>query len=148
MGIKFAPILNYIKYIKEDAKSVISNELDWKDYGGKHFESIFTRFHQAYILPRKFGIDKRKSHYSTLICSGQLSKQKALELMQLDIYDKDKLENDKSYVIKKLGLTEEEFERIINTRARNHTHYGSYMNYYRMLRPIIKKIKKLYSCSS
>src|SRR5450432_2154644 len=71
-------ILNYIPYKKEEAKTLLQKELDWKDYGGKHYESVFTKFFQSYILPIKFHIDKRKAHLSTLICSGQLSREEAL----------------------------------------------------------------------
>lgn len=142
-GIQFVPILNYVPYSKEEAKKLIMNELGWRDYGGKHYESIFTRFYQAYILPKKFGIDKRKSHYSTLICAGELSRKEALELMKQPAYDTVKLEIDKDYVIKKFGLTAEEFETLMKLPIKKHTNYPSYMNYYQKLRPIYKMIKQI-----
>lgn len=111
--IKYFPVLNYVPYVKKDAVQLLRKELDWKPYGHKHYESIFTRFFQGYILPRKFNIDKRKAHLSTLICSGQMTKEEALEEMKLDIYPPKEIEEDKEYVIKKLGLTEEEFNKIM-----------------------------------
>ena len=69
-NIKVIQILNYLNYKKEEAKKIIKKELSWEDYGAKHHESIYTRFVQAYILPKKFNIDKRKAHLSSLICSG------------------------------------------------------------------------------
>lgn len=142
-GIKFIPILNYVPYSKEEAKKLIVNELGWRDYGGKHYESIFTRFYQAYILPQKFGIDKRKSHYSTLICAGELSKEEALELIKQPTYDPLKLEQDKEYVIKKFDLSREEFERLMSLPPKKHMDYPSYMSLYHKLRPAYKMMKKL-----
>lgn len=111
--IKYFPVLNYVPYFKKDAVQLLSKELGWRPYGHKHYESIFTRFFQGYILPRKFNIDKRKAHLSTLICSGQMTKEEALEEMKRDIYPPKEIQEDKEYVIKKLGLTEEEFNKIM-----------------------------------
>ena len=73
-GIRWVTILNYINFNKADAKKFLMDELGWRDYGGKHYESIFTRFFHAYFLPKKFGYDLRKSYLSALICSGQISR--------------------------------------------------------------------------
>jgi N-acetyl sugar amidotransferase len=142
-GIKFVPILNYIPYSKEVAKKTIVSELNWRDYDGKHYESVFTRFYQAYILPKKFGIDKRKSHYSTLICAGEQSKEKVLELLKLPALDPDKLKLDKEFVIKKFNLTSEQFEQLMSQPVKRHRDYPSYMNYYYRLRPFYKSVKNL-----
>ena len=71
-------LLHHMPYVKADALQTLEQELGRVYYGGKHYESVFTRFFQAYILPRKFGIDKRRAHLWTLICSGQLSRDQAL----------------------------------------------------------------------
>lgn len=133
-GIHYIPILDYVEYIKEDAKQTITSELGWRDYGGKHYESIFTRFYQSYILPEKFGIDKRKSHLSTLICSGQISREEALLKIREPIIDQDVLQSDKEYVIKKFGLTPELFDAIMTAPLRQHTDYPSLLNIFRRLR--------------
>jgi N-acetyl sugar amidotransferase len=137
-GIRYVPILNYVDYVKEDAKRIISEELGWRDYGGKHYESIFTRFYQSYILPVKFGIDKRKSHLSTLICSGQMTREEALESVKAEPIDGDVLASDKEYVIKKFGLTAESFDSIMALAPRRHTDYRSILNVYRRLRPLVR----------
>ena len=142
-GIRTIPLLDYIDYNKQKAKETITKELEWRDYGGKHYESVFTRFYQSYILPVKFHADKRKSHYSTLICSGQLTRNEALELMKLPIYDKDKLAEDKQYVIKKLGLTEIEFNEMMKQPIRKHTEFHSTVNYYSKLSTLRKVFRKL-----
>jgi N-acetyl sugar amidotransferase len=135
-------ILDYYPYNKPEAKKLIQTEFSWRDYGGKHYESIFTRFYQAYILPQKFNIDKRKSHYSTLICAGQLSREEAIELMKQDTYtDKSLEKSDYIFVLKKLGFTEAEFNQYITSPRIEHTSYNSIENYYNMLRPFYRFIK-------
>jgi N-acetyl sugar amidotransferase len=135
-GIKSIPILNYVEYVKKDAKQVIARELGWKDYGGKHYESIFTRFYQAYILPRKFNADKRKAHLSTLICSGQITREEALKGMQEELYPAEMLKQDKEYVLKKLGFSEEDFEKIMNLPVRDHGYYKSSLKRLNFLRDV------------
>ncbi len=85
-SIKYVPILNYIDYNKMEAKALIQKDLGWRDYGGKHYESVFTRFFQGYILPEKFKMDKRRPHLSSLICSGQMSRDEGLQEMQRPAY--------------------------------------------------------------
>lgn len=112
-GIRWVPILNYVPYVKDEAKKLLIDELGWRDYGGKHYESIFTRFFHAYYLPKKFGYDLRMSYLSALICSGQMTREKALEEIAIPPAPVELLSQDKSYVIKKLGLTNEEFNEIM-----------------------------------
>lgn len=120
-------LLEYIDYDKVKAKEIISREFEWQDYGGKHYESIFTRFYQGYVLVEKFGVDKRKAHLSNLICSGQISKDEALKELALPPYsDPNLLREDRAYIIKKLGLTENEFGDIMNTPPRSHLEFKSY----------------------
>lgn len=146
LKIKTVSLLNYTDYIKEDAKRLITEKLDWRDYGGKHHESLFTRFFQSYILPVKFNVDKRKAHLSSLICSGQITREEALLELKKDIYDKDLLRHDKEYVLKKLDLTEDEFTRIMKMPVKQHTDYPSYLTKHykyqllvsRMMRPLKK----------
>ena len=122
--IKVIPILNYVPYIKKDAKEFIQKEIGWRDYGLKHYESIYTRFFQGYILPRKFGFDKRRAHLSSLINSGQITREEALKEMEKNPYPSEELlKEDKEYVIKKLGLTEKEFEDIMAQKVKSYKDY-------------------------
>jgi len=116
-------ILNYLPYIKKDIKEIIKNELGWRDYGGKHYESIFTRFYQGYILPNKFHIDKRKAHLSNLIFSGQMTKEEALKELERPIYPPEIFKSDYEFVLKKLGFTKEEFEHYIKSPSVPHSEY-------------------------
>jgi len=141
-------ILNYVPYNKKEIKEVIKKELGWRDYGGKHYESIFTKFYQAYILPEKFKIDKRKAHLSTLICSEQMTKEEALKELELPLYPANELKADKEYVLKKFGLTEKEFEDIMKLPIKKHSDFKTdkhlkeaYMNLLRKTEPIRKAVK-------
>jgi N-acetyl sugar amidotransferase len=130
--------LNWLPYNKDEVKALLQKELDWKDYGGKHYESIWTRFYQGYILPVKFGVDKRKAHLSSLICSGQISREAALEEMKTSPYDPKQLKIDKEFILKKLGLTADEFEAFMQLPIRSHKEFdteGSLFNYYPVLKP-------------
>lgn len=123
---KWFDILNYIDYVKKDAISILEKELEWQYYGGKHYESIYTRFFQGYILPKKFGYDKRKGHLSSLICSGEITRDEALEELKKEPYPPDLQLQDRHYVIKKLGLTEEEFDTIMALPPKTIYDYPSY----------------------
>ncbi len=113
-GIRSISFLNYIDFNKEAAMKIIQDELGWKYYGGKHYESIYTRFYQAYILPNKFNIDKRKAHLTCLIIStGEVTREQALEVLKTPPADPKLMEEDKEYVIKKLGISNESFEDIM-----------------------------------
>ncbi|EKD26238.1 MAG: ExsB family protein [uncultured bacterium] len=124
-GIKSAHLLNLVHYSKEEALSFLDKECGYKYYGDKHYESVFTRFYQSYILPEKFKIDKRKAHLSALIHSGQISKEFALEELKKPTYDPKKLKEDKEFVLKKLDFSEKDFEIYMNSPIKEHTHYLS-----------------------
>ena len=123
--IKTIQILNYYTFDRDHVVSRIKDELGWIDYGGKHHESIFTRFYQAYILPKKFNIDKRLAHYSDLICAGQLSRDDALTNLRAPVYDSALLDQDLVFVTKKLGFTESEFNHYLDLPGRSHYEFRS-----------------------
>jgi len=122
-GIRTIPFLNYIEYNREEAKQFLIDKLGWEDYGGKHHESIFTKFYQSYILPTKFNVDKRRAHLSTMICSGQITREAALRELSEPLYDEVELRRDKEYVLKKLSWSDEEFEKIMNEPVRSHEEF-------------------------
>ena len=139
------PLLNYVDYNKEMVKKLIGLELGWRDYGGKHYESVFTRFYQGYILPNKFKVDKRKAHLSNLIFSNQLTKEEALIELEKPIYPIHLLQTDKEFVCKKLGITQEELQNYINAPAKMHSEYAlsiSLFDEYPILKPFKFIFKK------
>jgi N-acetyl sugar amidotransferase len=121
--IRMLAPLDYLRYEKNEAKKIITRELKWEDYGGKHHESVFTRFYQGYILPRKFNIDKRKAHLSSLINCGQMTRAEALDELKNSTYPVELQRQDYDYVIKKLGFSKEEFEKIMNLPVKSHFDY-------------------------
>jgi N-acetyl sugar amidotransferase len=141
LGIKYYYPLDYMDYNKEEAKKILIQDFGWRDYGQKHFESIFTRFYQAYILPTKFGIDKRIFHYSALITSGQLSKGDALKLItSKEYFTSGQMKEDKEFIEKKLGFTTQEFDDLLLAKPKNHTDYKSIINWIKFVQKIKNKI--------
>ncbi len=124
-AIKTYGILDLVDYSKARAKQVLINELGWRDYGGKHYESVFTRFYQGYMLPLKFNVDKRRAHLSNLILTGEITREEALSELQQPTYDEDLQSEDKAYVAKKLGFSNEEFDSILAADPVPHAAYGT-----------------------
>lgn len=146
---KRVEILNYIGYNKREALRVLQDELGWRYYGGKHYESIYTRFYQGYILPEKFGFDKRRSHLSSLVCSNEITRDQALEELSAPAYAPSMQEEDREYVVKKLGLTDIEFSQIMTAPKKSYWDYPSYRYYLenpfaRKLTPFIKRFVSLF----
>ena len=140
---EYIQLLNLVDYNKFEVKKKLVSELSWKDYGGKHFESIFTRFYQGYILPNKFNIDKRVFHYSCLVQSEQITREQAIILLQEPIYDINLLESDKKYVLKKLNFNEATFEDYMRAPIRKHNEFKSEQRYWNIYFFVIKQIKKV-----
>lgn len=154
-GVGSAALLDLIDYNKADAKRLLTERYGWRDYGGKHYESVFTRFYQGYILPHKFNIDKRRAHLSTLICSGQLSRAEALTELEQPTYDPSMQAEDKRFVAKKLGFTESEFDAILTLPNRRHEEFATDLKlrrrYFQLLgtiRPLRSMIRRFRGRSS
>lgn len=142
LGGVYIEFLNNINYNKEEAMKVLEKEFGWQYYGGKHYESTFTKFFQAYYLPEKFGFDKRKVHLSAQIRNGEKNKEDALIELEKPIYPIADLRNDLDYVLKKLSFTKEEFEGIMKETGKAHLDYPSdewIFNFYLKLKGLIIK---------
>jgi N-acetyl sugar amidotransferase len=140
--IKAVSILNAVPYDKGAAMDVLEREIGWRNYGGKHHESIYTRFFQSYILPRKFGIDKRRAHLSSLIMSGQSSREAALAELATPIADERLVAEDRIYVAKKLGLSLVEFDAIMASPVKSYRDYPNDSARYAQLRSAMKIAQK------
>ncbi|PXF63035.1 N-acetyl sugar amidotransferase [Kangiella spongicola] len=123
-NIKLVRILDLIDYDRDEAMDVLQNNLDWVYYGGKHYESVYTRFFQSYILPKKFGIDKRKAHYSTLINTGNLTREEAINELSKPLYDEN-IVHDKEFVAKKFDISLEELEDILSLPTKTYADYDN-----------------------
>ena len=138
-------ILNYVPFVKDEAMELLRNELDWKYYGGKHYESKYTGFIQSYYLFNKFGIDYRRATFSSQICTGEISREVALEQLKEKPYNDEKAQEEKIYIAKKLGVSLEEFEAILNQQGHYYRHYPNDEKklsfIYDMYRKLFKKEK-------
>ena len=105
--------LNYMRYVRTESIRELVENTGWTPYGDKHHESVFTKFFQGYYLPTKFGYDKRKAHLSSMILSGQLTREGALAELEKLPYEKSELHFQKEYISKKLGIEIQELERLI-----------------------------------
>ena len=124
--IMAVPILNYIDYNKTTAVAELTAKLGWEPYPRKHGENRFTRFFQEYYLPTKFGIDKRKAHFSSLIVAGEMTREEALEKLQQPLYSTEtELREEFEYVAKKLSFSVDELQHVIAAAPHKHTDYGN-----------------------
>lgn len=105
--------LDYVVYDKEKAQQFLHEKYGWTKYENKHYENVFTRFFEGYYLPKKFGFDTRKNVLSNQILEGTMTREEALRILEKPPYDPEQMEQDKEYVAKKMGITTEEFDRII-----------------------------------
>lgn len=141
--IKTISLLDLIPYNKAEAIQLLEKELDWVYYGGKHYESVYTRFFQGYILPRKFNIDKRRGHLSTLICSGEITRDEALEMIKKDPYaDEQMKRDDLAFVLKKFECTQSEFDAVMDLPLRTFNDYPNEYKYISALRRLYNKLRK------
>lgn len=122
--IKVFSILNYVNYDKEKTIELLQNKLNWTKYEGKHYESVYTRFYQGYILPKKFNIDKRIGHLSDLIRSGQITRDNALVKLKSPLYPSENLlQQDLEFMYKKFNYSEKDFESIMKAPVKTFLDY-------------------------
>ena len=142
-NIEYVDPLNFIEYDPISAKSELISSIGWREYSGKHHESIWTRFYQGYILPVKFNIDKRRAHLSDLIFAGVINRDDAHKILNKPTYDKNLIMQDYDYILKKLDITESEFQIYLNKERVEHTHYD-YDRGFRIRYKFLWKIAKFF----
>ena len=135
--------LNYMPFNKELATKELAETIGWRSYGRKHGESIFTKIFQNYYLPKKFGYDKRLPHLSSLIVSGQLSREEALKKLKEPLYDEDELEVDINFLCKKLRISREQFEEFLQPPGRYYSDYKNWDRLYKITKFLQKKVEKM-----
>ncbi len=124
-NIKVVRPLDLTKYIKDDAIDLLVNEFGWEAYPQKHFESRFTKFYEGYWLPTRFGFDTRKVQFSSLILTGQMSRDEAINKLSKPSYDKETIDNDKEYIANKLNIEVSELENYFHMQKRSYKDYKS-----------------------
>lgn len=132
--------LNYIDYNRDRALKELAEFCDFEYYGSKHLENILTKFIQVYWFYHKFGVDKRKSHLSSMIITGQLSRNEALKILETPLYDEKIMREEIDLILKNVGLTQLEFEEIMKAPPKQHTDYrtSNYNKFRNHVRKIIK----------
>ena len=115
--------LDYINYNRKGAIEELYDFCDFNYYGSKHLENYLTAFTQLYWFPKKFGVDKRKSHLSSMIVSGQLTRDEALDELRKPLYDESEMEQIISMVKSRLLITDSEFLDIMSSKPKQHTEY-------------------------
>jgi N-acetyl sugar amidotransferase len=136
-------LLNYTGYNREEAKRSLLKNTGWTEHPVKHGESIFTRFYHRYILPNRFNIDIRKAHLSAMICTNQVTRAEALRIIETDKIDLEIINEDRKYVLKKLGLTEFEFYAMMAQSVKSHFDFRSEIRIKQMYNSLLKMPFKL-----
>lgn len=140
--VRLVSILNYIDYDRENAMKLLIDKLGWQYYGGKHYESNYTKFYQGVILPEKFRIDKRKLHLSALILAGEINKERALEELKKPVYPVGQKEADTEYLVKKFGATASFFEQIMNDKTKTFLDFSTNYSVHVKLRKVLSNLRK------
>jgi N-acetyl sugar amidotransferase len=122
-GIEVVKPLDYLPYIKKDAMSFLSDKFGWQTYQRKHFESRFTKFYEGYWLPVKFGFDTRRVQYSSLMLTGQMTREEALADLAQPPYDEKTIAHDFEYIATKLGISVAELQGYMDGPAKSFKDY-------------------------
>jgi hypothetical protein len=140
LGMQVFKPLNYVPYIKKDAERLLNEKYGWEPFQHKHHESRFTRFYEDFWLPRKFGFDKRRAHFSSLILTGQMTRDEALERISKPELSEEFLQKEFEYVADKLDLTRAELQVIFDGENKTFYHYKSKIKLIRFGAKVLTKM--------
>lgn len=130
-GVRVVKPLNNIPFYKNEALLFLQKEYGWKPYPQKHFESRFTKFYEGYWLYERFGYDTRRVQLSSLILTGQMTRDEALEILKNAPYDKNKIEDEFNYIATKLGISSDELRSYFNMPKKYYWDYKNQQNLFR-----------------
>lgn len=139
-GIKVIKPLNNIPYIKNEAMLLLQEKFGWQPYPQKHFESRFTKFYESYWLSQKFGYDVRKVQYSSLILTGQMTRDQALEKLKEKPYDEATIGQDFEFIANKLSITVDELQKYFDAPNKTYKDYASQQNVYKIGAKLFKML--------
>jgi hypothetical protein len=126
-GVRIIKLLDVVPYNKEEAMQKLIDLFGWQKYSHKHYESRFTRFYEGYWLPVKFGYQKHRAHYSSLILTGQMSREVALDRISKPAYDEETIAQDFEYIAKKLEISVQELHELMDGENKTYRDYKSRM---------------------
>lgn len=139
--IKTYRCLDLMEYNREDALEELSNAIGFEYYGSKHLENELTKFIQLYWFYKKYNVDKRKSHYSSMIVSGQMTREEATELMRKPLYDEKEMNDTITNILNKLNMSKKEFDDIMSLPTKQHFDYkvSHYLEMKQKLKSVIRR---------
>ena len=135
--------LNYIAYDKDQALNELVEKIGYKKYGRKHGESRFTKFFQNYYLPKKFNMDKRKLHLSSMVLAQSITRDQAVALLAEPLYLESELVEDKVFVAKKLGISVEQLDEYINASAHHYSEFNNWDSRYKFFKTVQRLVERL-----
>ena len=139
--IKWISFLDYFDYNKDDAQSDLAQRYNFKPYKNKHYESFFTKFYQGYILPKKFKVDKRRAHLSSLVVSNQLTRDKALKILKNEPFNSDEIKDDIKYFLKKMKWSESDLTDYLKRSEKKHDYYKTEIKIWEYMSVLYKVFK-------
>ena len=129
-GIRVIKPLNMVPYIKAEARQLLMDRFGWQPYPQKHFESRFTKFYESYWLPKRFGYDVRRVQFSSLIVTGQMTREDSIQLLKQPSYNKDTIGHEIEYVAHKLGITVDELNGYMRMPKKSYMDYKNQQQLY------------------
>ncbi len=129
-GVRVVKMLNYRPYVKKEALNFLEKEYGWKPYPQKHFESRFTKFFEGYWLPERFGFDTRRVQYSSLILTGQMAREDAIEKLKKLAYGPETIEDEFNYIATKLGITSDELKHYFTMPKKFYWDYKNRVTFF------------------
>ena len=139
-GVNVVKPLNYMPYVKEDALKMLAETYGWTPYPQKHFESRFTKFYEGYWLPQRFGFDTRRVQYSSLILTGQITRDEALKKMKKPAYNPETIDEEFKYIATKLGISVEELRSYFTMPKKFYWNYKNQLSMFKIGAKILKYI--------
>ncbi len=139
-GLQVIKMLNYRPYVKSEALKLLEREYGWKPYPQKHFESRFTKFFEGFWLPERFGFDTRRVQFSSLILTGQMTREEALENLQKPAYNPLTIEDEFNYISTKLGITSDELRYYFSMPKKFYWDYNNQVSVFKLGAKFLKAI--------
>lgn len=137
-GVQVVKPLNYMPYLKENALKLLADTYGWTPYPQKHFESRFTKFYEGYWLPERFGFDTRKVQFSSLILTGQMNREEALDKLKKPAYNPETIDDEFKYIATKLGITEDELRSYFNSEKKYYKDYKNQESVFKIGAKVLK----------
>ncbi len=139
-GVKMFKPLNYMRYVKNEAMQELTEIYGWKPYAQKHFESRFTRFFEGYWLPERFGYDVRRVQFSSMILTGQMTRDEALEKLEQTPYDPELIQQDFDYVSTKLGIPRDELQGYLDMPKKFYWDYPNSKRFFELGERVLARV--------